>query len=296
MSNDWFDKALELAAGAGLAWTTAKFKAILVDMDDAGPAAGAWTINSLGFPVIAGDSYALPVVTNAAHGLSVGDRVAISGVTWVPSNWQASSAVSLGAYRKPTSSNGKLYKCVKAGTTGATQPTWPTTVGELVSSGATVSAAAIFQCVGTESNDPMNGLWPVIAVPNTTTFTIDLLNPYYGAASRNLTNARIANLSKTYLSEFVSSGGRIVTSAALTGKQILAGGILDCDNVPFTGVTGDGTEALIVVRAAALDADTDLADTAQRLVLFFGDLPGLPLPASPGDVTWQIPSTGLASL
>lgn len=40
--------------------------------------------------------------------------------------WTASTAVVAGAIRQPAVSNGYAYRATKAGTTGATAPTWPT--------------------------------------------------------------------------------------------------------------------------------------------------------------------------
>lgn len=40
--------------------------------------------------------------------------------------WSASQAAALGDLAVPTTSNGHMYQCTTAGTTGATQPTWPT--------------------------------------------------------------------------------------------------------------------------------------------------------------------------
>lgn len=39
-------------------------------------------------------------------------------------DWQATTAVTLGEYRKPTSWNMHYYKCITAGTTGGSEPTW----------------------------------------------------------------------------------------------------------------------------------------------------------------------------
>lgn len=52
--------------------------------------------------------------------------------------WTASTAYTVGQYVTPTTSNGRLYKCTTAGTTGASQPTWPTTnAGTVVDGGVT---------------------------------------------------------------------------------------------------------------------------------------------------------------
>lgn len=44
-------------------------------------------------------------------------------------NWASTSTRAAGVYGVPTTPNGHYYKCTTAGTTGATQPTWPTTGG-----------------------------------------------------------------------------------------------------------------------------------------------------------------------
>jgi hypothetical protein len=43
--------------------------------------------------------------------------------------WAASAAVALGQPAIPVTANGHLYQCTTAGTTGATQPAWPTSGG-----------------------------------------------------------------------------------------------------------------------------------------------------------------------
>ncbi len=52
--------------------------------------------------------------------------------------WRASTAVASGKYVRPLTLNGKRYECTTAGTTGATEPTWPTVVGNTVADGTAV--------------------------------------------------------------------------------------------------------------------------------------------------------------
>lgn len=52
--------------------------------------------------------------------------------------WTGSTAVTTASYVVPTSANGRLYKCTTAGTTGSTEPTWPTTNGGTVNDGTAV--------------------------------------------------------------------------------------------------------------------------------------------------------------
>ena len=49
--------------------------------------------------------------------------------------WQASTAYSIGAIVRPTTANGYWYVCDVAGTSGSSQPSWPTTVGATVTDG-----------------------------------------------------------------------------------------------------------------------------------------------------------------
>lgn len=53
------------------------------------------------------------------------------------SAWQATTEITLGAYRNPTVANAHFYKCTVAGTTGAAEPTWPTNGSTVVDGTAT---------------------------------------------------------------------------------------------------------------------------------------------------------------
>ena len=46
--------------------------------------------------------------------------------------WAASAAIASGAKRRPTTTNNRIYQAGGAGTTGGTEPTWPTTIGATV--------------------------------------------------------------------------------------------------------------------------------------------------------------------
>lgn len=55
-----------------------------------------------------------------------------------PAAWAASTAYSLGDVVRPTTRNGYNYECTTAGTSGASEPTWPTTPGNTVNDGTAV--------------------------------------------------------------------------------------------------------------------------------------------------------------
>lgn len=75
-------------------------------------------------------------------------------------------------------------------------------------------------------------------------------------------------------------GDRIAT-ATLTGKDTTAG-VFDADNAIFSAVTGDVSEALVLVQ------DTGVAATS-RLIAYIDNATGLPATPDGGDktVTWS---------
>lgn len=215
MANAVFPKGMEWLGGAG-DWFNNKIKAILVDMNDAGPSAGAWVISNVT------NADPTTVTIGSTTGMTAGDWVAVFGV---------------------------------GGATG------------------------------------VNGIWQVNTVPNSTTFTIDLPS----APGAYTSGGFVANLSKQFLSDFVASGGRVATSAALTGKT-MTNGVFDANDISWPGVAGDATEAILIIHAADTEGGGDLADTAQRLLSFHASVTGLPLAANPGTVNWTIPANGLFSI
>jgi hypothetical protein len=79
-----------------------------------------------------------------AGGLTLGS---ITGPTYTAANsWGTSAAVST-AYAvndvvRPSTGNGYLYRCVVAGTSGGSAPTWPTVIGQTVTDGTVTWACA----------------------------------------------------------------------------------------------------------------------------------------------------------
>lgn len=202
--NSLFEKGREGFGAAEIDWDANKIRAILVDMNDAGPAAGACVITGVSNVVNP------TITTSAAHGLAVGNVVTMFSV---------------------------------GGATG------------------------------------VNGVFTVASVPTSTTFTVTAAAPGVYTSG-----GFVANLSLTFLSEFVPVAGRVATSAALTSKTNV-GGVMDAADPTLTSVTGDPAEAIILVRAAAADADVDLADTAQRLIAFIDNATGLPVTPGGSNIT-----------
>lgn len=65
----------------------------------------------------------------------------------VPGVWTGSAAYSLGTFRTPTVDNGFRYEVTTAGTTGATQPTWPSTPDATVVDGTVTWTCRSFKIV-----------------------------------------------------------------------------------------------------------------------------------------------------
>lgn len=227
----FFDKGLEGFLGAGslgkISFDENQIRIILVDMDDAGPAPGAFKIRSVsGTSTVTVETGTSGGTVN--HGLSVGDRFDMWGAT---------------------------------GVTGVT------------------------------------GTFTVASVPQTYQFTF--VPPTAASGTHTANTGYIADLSLTYLSQFVPSGGRIATSAQLTSKTV-TDGVMDAADVVFSSVSGDTVEAWVMVRYAAQDGDGPLADNLQRLIYMQSPatvgLSGLPQTPSAGNINLTFASQGIAKL
>lgn len=87
----------------------------------------------------------------------------------------------------------------------------------------------------------------------------------------------------------VAAGARVATSENLSGKSF-TDGTFDSDDVTFSAVTGDESEALI------LYVDTGSAATS-RLVLFLDTgQTGLPVTPNGGDITYTVSGSGWFTL
>lgn len=91
--------------------------------------------------------------------------------------------------------------------------------------------------------------------------------------------------------EFLSSvpaGARVAGPVTLTGKTV-TGGVADAADVTFTAVSGDQSEAIILVQQSAPTGGAALAEGAQRLIAYIDTATGLPVTPSGTNivVTWS---------
>jgi prepilin-type N-terminal cleavage/methylation domain-containing protein len=70
---------------------------------------------------------------------AAGSTVTDGGITWTedtPPDWHGLTVYSIDDFVSPTTKNGHRYKCTTAGTSAASEPTWPTTKAGTVVDGS----------------------------------------------------------------------------------------------------------------------------------------------------------------
>jgi len=75
---------------------------------------------------VAGDEASGTGYTGGGQALT-GKSVSVTMANSWSATWAATTAYAVGQVIRPTTGNGHLYKCITAGTTGSSEPTWPTT-------------------------------------------------------------------------------------------------------------------------------------------------------------------------
>jgi hypothetical protein len=90
--------------------------------------------------------------------------------------------------------------------------------------------------------------------------------------------------------EFVSSLSGTVGTAQTIGNKTFTNGVLDGDNVTFTGVTGNTIEALVIY------IDTGNASTSRLISYQDTSVTGLPATPNGGDITITWNASGILVL
>jgi hypothetical protein len=75
----------------------------------------------------------------------------------------------------------------------------------------------------------------------------------------------------------IPAGARVATSSALTTKTVDAG-VADADNVTFSSVSGDVSEALVIYQHTG-------TESTSRLIAYIDTATGLPVTPNGGDIT-----------
>jgi hypothetical protein len=115
------------------ATATYQIKSWIKTCDPTWSASTAYTINDTVRPTVYNGYYYIASKdgTSGANQptWSTSDPVTDGGVTWtpfkIPDAWSASTAYAVDAVIRPTVNNGYYYTARTAGTSGATEPTWP---------------------------------------------------------------------------------------------------------------------------------------------------------------------------
>ncbi len=180
--------------------------------------------------------------------------------------------------------------------TGCTSSSTTVTVTTSTAHGLAVNnPVEVFSIAGITN---VNGVWTVATVPTSTTFTYVVTTAPTGTYTTN--TGYIANLSLTYLSDFVVLAGRIATATIPSTGKTVVNGVLDAADVSFNSVTGDPVEAMLFVRGAAAQSDVDLAATAQRLILIQTPnsvgFSGMPLTPDGSNINITFSSSGIARI
>ena len=109
-----------------------------------------------------------------------------------PTNWAANTAYSLLAVVKAVASpNNYLYECTTAGTSGSTEPSWPTVIGSTVTDGSVV-----WTC-----HRPVEERWIKtyqIQASESNTFASGILTIYTGLATEFIWTPAIADIYDTF--------------------------------------------------------------------------------------------------
>lgn len=134
--------------------------------------------------------------------------------------WTASTAYSVDDVAEPVTRNGYRYRVTVAGTSGSTQPTWPTTIGNTVTDG-TVTWKCVSKTAPKAWDDLLTGLSSdltslqaigaatTVGIPQllpSTAYTVDSVTFYYNTTTSRVYYGRCIVAGTTPTSSFGYSG------------------------------------------------------------------------------------------
>jgi len=156
--------------------------------------------------------------------------------TW-GTTWQASTTYAAGDFVVPTTLNGFTYECTTGGTSGTTEPIWPTTIGQTVTDGSVVWTCQ----AGYPQTD---GDTVTINTGHTVTYNVDD------------TTTQLGTVTIYGLLEFDDTGARGIRFGNNTGFSIQNGGELRI-----------GTSAAPFTNNCVILHDTLTADNGQDIIV-----------------------------
>jgi hypothetical protein len=144
-------------------------------------------------------------------------------------NWTSLAALSSGAIRSPTTGNGYYYEVTTSGTTGATEPTWPTPAGTTVTDGtvvwtcrlATITLSANVSALTLT----MTGFAGTLAFGTNTISVSGTGTVFTGATTYSVSGTPLI----------------LVTNAAATARTISAGSATEANSISFNINNGGNT-------------------------------------------------------
>lgn len=143
-----------------------------------------------------------------------------TGGTASPAAWSASTAYAIGDVVQPTSANGHYYRCTAAGTSGSTEPTWPTNGSTVPDGGATwqdVGAVPVLLGTGTFSDPSAGGA-------SNATLTFSTITGSNAVADGTATWARIKDSAGNFVADLDVGGPGSGAALTLNTVSIVSGG------------------------------------------------------------------------
>jgi len=132
-----------------------------------------------------------------------------------------SASVTSGDTALPATPNGRIYKCTTSGTTGAGEPTWPTTNGGTVSDGT---------AVWTEQSDQLDaGTFTEVA--NAGNYSRPTLNP--STANWAATNGATTTTNPSSGTSATTSNNSAITYGAPSANWGVIYGIMQLDSATY---------------------------------------------------------------
>ncbi len=142
-------------------------------------------------------------------------------VQMLPSVWAAAQSyaetslydASLGSVVQPTIANGRYFYCTTTGTSGGTEPTWDTIIGNTTADGSVIWTAGYALTIAA-SVDSVN--------PNNQTIycaALDEPGPTGGVAITNITNANPCHITLSGPVPVIT--GEAITLSGITGMELL---------------------------------------------------------------------------